>query len=341
MASAIEESTVAGEPHQQEQSTPDDSQVKVVYGRDEDGPSPTTAPVSNNLVMLSAVIFPFAGCVAAVIVTWMFGWMGWLYLGLLIGGCVLTELGITVAFHRLLSHKAYETTAPVKAFFTALGAMAVEGSPTIWCAVHRRHHQYSDLEGDPHSPHVHDGGWWNAMKGFAYAHTGWLFTKYWSHADAERYVPDLMRDPVVSFIHRKYYLFVLLSLALPAAIAGLVTWSWQGALLGFLWGGLVRTFLSHHITWSINSVCHVFGRRDFKSADLSTNNWLFALLGVGEGWHNNHHAFPTSACFGLKWWQFDLGWVVIRSLQMVGLAWDVRVPDAATQQAKAIKPAAA
>jgi stearoyl-CoA desaturase (delta-9 desaturase) len=299
---------------------------------------PTADPstVGHRAVMLIAVVAPFVGLGVAIYVTWLMGFMGWLYVSLLLGGCLASLLGITVSYHRLLSHRSFETVAPVRAFFTALGAMSIEGSPIRWTAVHRRHHQYSDNEGDPHSPHVHDGGVWNVIKGFCYAHTGWLFTEYWSDADTKRYVPDLYRDPVLVFMSNYYYLFVILSIAIPMAIAGAVTGTWQGAVLGALWGGLVRVFVAHHITWSINSVCHVFGSRDFHSEDWSTNNAICALLAGGEGWHNNHHAFPSSARFGLRWYQFDLGWCVIRSLEACGLAWNVKQPSAEQIAAKAV-----
>jgi stearoyl-CoA desaturase (delta-9 desaturase) len=215
-----------------------------------------------------------------------------------------------------------------------LGALSVEGSPLVWCAVHRRHHEYSDLPGDPHSPHLHGAGWWNSLRGLWFAHTGWLFTGYWSSPDLKRYVPDLLDDPALVAVDRLYYLWVLTSLAVPTAIGGLATWSWQGALLGLVWGGLVRIFVTHHITWSINSICHVFGRREFDVPDDSRNNWLCGLLGLGEGWHNSHHAFPTSARHGLGWWQFDASWLTIRGMELVGLAWNVRLPSERSIAAK-------
>jgi stearoyl-CoA desaturase (delta-9 desaturase) len=216
----------------------------------------------------------------------------------------------------------------------ALGALAIEGSPLIWCAVHRKHHQLSDEPGDPHSPHLHGKGWWNALHGFVFAHTGWLFTQYWQRPKLERFVPDLVADPLLMKIDRLYYLWVLASLAIPAAIGGLLTWSWAGAGLGFLWGGLVRIFFTHHVTWSINSVCHIFGMREYDAGDDSRNNVIFGILAHGEGWHNNHHAFPTSARHGLRWWQFDSSWLVIRTMQMLGLAWNVRLPSQRSLDAK-------
>ena len=305
--------------------------VEPVRDKDHDlEPEPTRGPsnMRHKVAMLIAVFAPLVGVGIGIYVSWLAGFMGWLYLGLLVGGAFFTLLGITVSYHRLLSHRSYDCVAPMRLLFTALGAMAIEGSPIRWAAVHRRHHQFSDQEGDPHSPHLHEGGFWNAVKGFYYGHMGWLFTEFWSDADMKRYVPDLFRDPICRSISNSYYLFVILSIAIPMAIAGLVTMSWSGAVLGALWGGLVRVFLAHHITWSVNSVCHVFGSREFKSDDHSTNNAVCAILGVGEGWHNNHHAFPNSAKFGLRWYQFDMGWLIINTAKKLGLAWNVKEPSA-------------
>ena len=285
-------------------------------------------------MMLVAVILPLLGTAAAIAWMWQYGFMGWLYLGLMVGGWYLTGMGITIGFHRLLTHRSFESKPFVRWFWTAAGAMAVEGSPLVWCAIHRRHHQLSDHEGDPHSPHLHDGGFWNMLKGMWHAHTGWLFNEYWEPPKFERYVPDLTRDKIVMHIDRWYFTYVIASLIIPTAIAGLVTMSWTGALLGFIWGGLVRMLVTQHITWSINSVCHVFGGREFESGDLSTNNLIFGYVAHGEGWHNNHHAFPTSARHGLRWWQFDASWVVIRSMQMLGWVWNVKVPSERTMELK-------
>lgn len=161
-----------------------------------------------------------------------------------------------------------------------------------------------------------------------------MFTSYWTSPDLERYVPDLRSESLLRRVDRMYYLWVIASLAIPTLIGGLVDWSLKGAALGLLWGGLVRIFVTHHITWSINSICHVFGQRAYQSADQSTNNVVCGILGLGEGWHNNHHAFPTSARHGLSWWQFDVSWLVIRSMQAVGLAWNVRVPSAKAMSAR-------
>jgi stearoyl-CoA desaturase (delta-9 desaturase) len=184
----------------------------------------------------------------------------------------------------------------------------------------------SDQPGDPHSPHLHGSGLWNSLRGLWFAQTGWLFTGYWTSPELQRYVPDLLAERSLVVVDKLYYLWVIASLAIPTLLGGLATWSWEGALLGLIWGGLVRIFITHHITWSINSICHVFGRRDFEAGDDSRNNPLCGIFALGEGWHNNHHAFPTSARHGLAWWQFDLSWLVIRAMQVLGLAWNVRLP---------------
>jgi stearoyl-CoA desaturase (delta-9 desaturase) len=301
-----------------------------------DDAGPPVATTKQKIIMTCAVVFPFLGCLLAIGLMWNYGWMGWPYLLMLIGGWIFTTLGITVGFHRLLTHRSFETYRWVRAFWTMLGALSVEGEPLIWCAVHRRHHGHSDQEGDPHSPNLEGPGVWAALRGFWHGQVGWLFTGYWSFPDFEKYIPDLTRDRLLMWVNRNYYLFVLLSLLLPACAGYAVeAWfgdgsrtPWFGAFLGFLWGGLVRIFFTHHVTWSINSVCHLFGRRHFRSDDHSTNNWLCAFLSMGEGWHNNHHAFPTSARHRLLWYQFDLSWLVIRAMSAVGLAWNVKLPTA-------------
>jgi stearoyl-CoA desaturase (delta-9 desaturase) len=288
---------------------------------------PAAPPPADQFAMLVAVLLPFLGTVAAAVLLGTHGWISWLHVGLLIGGWLLTGLGITIGFHRLLTHRGFETYPLVRAFWMAMGALAIEGSPLVWCAIHRRHHERSDQPGDPHSPQLHGGGWSATLRGLWNAQVGWLFAGYWSDPQLQRYVPDLLAEPLLVRVDRFYYLFVLISLAIPTAIAGLVGGSWQAALMGLLWGGLVRVFLTHHITWSINSICHVFGSRMFRTGDGSTNNLLCGILGLGEGWHNNHHAFPTSARHGLAWWQFDASWLVIRMMQACRLAWDVKVPS--------------
>jgi stearoyl-CoA desaturase (Delta-9 desaturase) len=238
----------------------------------------------------------------------------------------LTGLGITVGFHRLLTHRAFKTKTWVKATFAALGSAAIEGPVSAWVADHRKHHAFADREGDPHSPHVdHGHGLKGALKGLFHAHVGWLFI-HTQRGSKERYAPDLLKDPVISFIDRTFLLWVLVGLAVPFLLGWAIGGSIATGLTGLLWGGLIRMLVLHHVTYSINSICHVFGRRDFETDDQSRNVFWLAPLSFGESWHNGHHAFPTSARHGLKPWQFDISAGVIRILEMLGLAWDVQRP---------------
>lgn len=281
------------------------------------------ASVLMRIALLLAVILPFLGLVAAIVLLWGHGF-SWVQLGLLVGMYLLTILGVTVGFHRLFTHRAFETTRPIQIILTILGSMTVEGPLFKWVAMHRRHHQYSDSPGDPHSPHLHGRGVLGVFRGMWHAHLGWLF-----EADGpglNRYVGDLQPDRTLRTVSALFPLWVGLGLLAPTALGGLLTGTWWGALLGFIWGGLARIFLVHHVTWSINSVCHLWGRQPFRSRDQSRNNVLFGILGLGEGWHNNHHAFPTSARHGLRWWQIDLSYLVIRGLSAMRLAWKVRLP---------------
>ena len=295
------------------------------------------ASLGHKLLIGATVFGPVVGLVLAIVLMWQNGFMGWLYLGLMLGGMALTGLGITIGYHRLVSHRAFDTYGWNRAFWMFCGALAVEGSPIAWCAVHRKHHQHSDHDGDPHSPHLHEGGWKNVIKGFVHSHFGWLFAQAWSDELIGKYAPDMQSQPLSRMMHRYYGWIVLAALFLPGVIAGLVTQTWTGFWLGVLWGGVIRMFVNHHITWSINSICHIFGSRDFKSNDDSRNNLLMGILAYGEGWHNNHHAFPTSARHGLKWWQFDMSWLVIRTMQACGLVWNVRVPSQRALESKRIR----
>jgi stearoyl-CoA desaturase (Delta-9 desaturase) len=238
---------------------------------------------------------------------------------------LLTGVGVTVGFHRLLTHRSFETSAPMRAALAALGSAAVEGPVIEWVANHRKHHQFSDQPGDPHSPHVEHGpGWRGALAGLFHAHVGWIFNGD-DMASEERYAKDLLRDPVVRFIDRTFVLWALAGLAFPFGLGVALSGSIAGGLTALLWGGAVRLFLLHHATFSINSLCHFFGSRRFRTDDESRNvSWL-ALPTLGEAWHNNHHAFPTSARHGLRWWQLDPSAWLIGALERVGLVWSVVV----------------
>jgi stearoyl-CoA desaturase (delta-9 desaturase) len=272
---------------------------------------------------LGAVILPFLGLVAAIVLLWTRGFH-WIELALLLGMYGLTGLGITVGFHRLFTHRSFETNVVVKFVLAVLGSMAVQAPLLKWVAQHRRHHQHSDTPDDPHSPHHQGLGLLGLVRGFWHAHIGWAFEP--DTAGLGRCVQDLRQSGALRVASALFPAWVALGLLLPAALGGLLTWSWAGALMGLLWGGLVRICLVHHVTWSVNSVCHLWGGRPFRTADRSRNNFVFGVLALGEGWHNNHHAFPTSARHGLRWWQVDMSYWVIRALALLGLAWKVRLP---------------
>lgn len=275
------------------------------------------------LATLLAVIVPFLGLVAAIVFLWGRGF-SLVDLSLLLSMYVLTIVGITVGFHRLFTHRAFETSRLVQFLLAALGSMAVQGPLFQWVALHRRHHQYADQEGDPHSPHLQGRGLFGVLRGLWHAHLGWFFQP--DPPNLPHYVQDLRQSRALRIASALFPVWVLAGLLIPAAVGGLVTASWTGALLGLLWGGLARIFLVHHVTWSVNSLCHCWGGRPFASNDHSRNNAVFGVLGLGEGWHNNHHAFPTSARLGLKWWQIDVGYWVIYGLALCRLAWSVRLP---------------
>ena len=239
---------------------------------------------------------------------------------------VFTGLGITVGFHRLFTHRSFEVATPIKAALAIGGSMAVQGSVIDWVATHRRHHAYADQYGDPHSPHlVQDSGIKGVMKGLFHAHMGWFFKP--ESTVNERWAPDLLEDRTLVRIDRAFPRLLLVTFLLPPLIGGLVTWSLWGAVTAFIWGSLVRIFVLHHVTWGINSICHFFGEQPFRSRDESTNNWPLSLLSFGESWHNNHHAFPTSARHGLLRGQLDPSWRFIRTLEVLKLARNVRLPS--------------
>lgn len=286
---------------------------------------------AQRITMLLITTIPLVGVVAAVVLLWGRG-ISAVDLGLLLGFYVVAGLGITVGFHRLFTHQSFKAPTAVRVALAVAGSLAIQGSVTDWVATHRRHHAYSDRPGDPHSPHVDaEGGTMGILRGLWYAHVGWLFAP--DVTVVEAWAPDLLRDRAVVRVARAFPWLVLASFALPALLGGLITGTLMGAVTGLIWGGLVRIFLLHHVTWSINSICHVFGTRPFESHDEARNNVAMALLGFGEGWHNAHHAFPASARHGLRWWEFDTSYLVIRSLSLVGLARDIKVPTP-TQQAR-------
>jgi len=278
-------------------------------------------------VALVTVLVPLIGAATASALAWRAGYVRALDLWLCLALSVLTILGVTVGFHRLFTHRSFETSRGVQWFLGALGSMSAQGPLILWVAVHRLHHHRSDRDGDPHSPNLHRGSLGGVLSSLWHAHVGWMLNP--QLVNWVRYAPDLVKDETAFRIHVQYPLLVLSGLVLPALVGGLASGTLAGAWTAFLWGGLVRMLLVHHVTWSINSLCHVAGERTFRLNDRSTNNWLFGLLALGEGWHNNHHAFPWSARHGLAWWQLDLSYLFIRALEAAGLAWGVRCPTSA------------
>lgn len=273
--------------------------------------------------LLLGILIPPVALLVAMYLSWNRGF-GVVDLCLLVGMYLLTGFGITIGFHRYFSHKSFDAPRPVVFILGLCGSMAMQGPIFWWVATHRCHHQHSDHDLDPHSPYAPGGHGW--LRGFWHAHMGWLFKP--STEPVERYVPDLKKDPMLRWLDTHFLGLTFLGLAIPTVIGGLVTWSWFGAFTGLLWGGLIRILVEHHATWSVNSICHIWGSQPYNSKDESRNNAIVGVIALGEGWHNNHHAFPTSARHGLKWWQFDSSWMIIRTLQAFGLVTNVRVPSA-------------
>lgn len=300
---------------------------------DDGGPgSPAPMPLSTRLVTLVAVLLPLAGLIVGLAVTWGWGF-SWLHFGILLGVYIASGLGITIGYHRLFTHKAFTTDRVTQSILAILGSMAVQGPLLRWVATHRCHHQHSDREHDPHSPHTHDcAGKFALLRGLWRAHIGWLFKPL--SRDLERYIPDLRDNKLLRTLSALFPLWVLLGLLIPGLLGWAIGGSWLDGLLGVLWGGLVRILLVHHITWSINSVCHIWGTRPFKNRDESRNNAIFGVLAFGEGWHNNHHAFPTSARHGLRWWELDVSFIIIWMMSKLRLASNVRLPSPSRVAAK-------
>jgi stearoyl-CoA desaturase (delta-9 desaturase) len=268
-----------------------------------------------------AVVIPFAAILAAVVLLWNQA-VSARDLAILLVMYLPIGFGVTIGFHRLLTHRAFATNKPLQYLFAVLGTASVQGPVIAWVADHRKHHAHTDEEGDPHSPHGHGPGLLGVLSGLWHAHTGWLFNEH-GRADWNKYAADLMDDPGMKLINRLFPLIVLASLAIPFAAGWALGGTLAAALTALLWGGLVRVFLLHHVTWSINSICHFSGSRRFEVEDESTNVFWLALPSLGESWHHNHHAFPRSAVHGLKPWEVDISSLVIAGMEKAGLAWNV------------------
>ncbi|MBI4203366.1 MAG: acyl-CoA desaturase [Chloroflexi bacterium] len=262
-------------------------------------------------LIISMVVGPLLATAYAVYLSWN-GLVALQDLALLAVMYTLVAFGVTVGYHRYVTHESFQANRVIKYALIILGCMSLEGAPIAWAANHRMHHAYSDREGDLHSPHHAK----NMVLGFFHAHMGWLLEG--RQADVNKWAKDLLDDKELVFLNKTAWLWFALSLLIPFAIGG---WT------GLLWGGIVRIFLTHHVTWSVNSVCHIFGQRPFKTKDESSNHWLVGLLAFGEGGHNTHHASPRSARHGLYWYHFDLSWQLIRLLAKLRLAWNVYTLD--------------
>ena len=264
-----------------------------------------------SIVVIAMVIGPLVATGYAIYLGWN-GLVDWGDMALLGVMYTLVAFGVTIGYHRFVTHDSFKAHRAIKFALVILGCMSLEGAPITWAANHRKHHAFSDREGDLHSPHLSR----NIILGFFHAHVGWLIEG--KQADPDLWARDLVEDRDLVFLQRTTLVWFLLSLAIPFLIGG---WT------GLLWGGLVRVFLTHHVTWSVNSVCHVLGTKPFKTKDQSGNQWLVGLLAFGEGGHNTHHASPRSARHGLYWWHFDMSWVMIQLMGKLGLAHDVYALD--------------
>lgn len=269
------------------------------------------------------LLIPFLALVAAVPLMWGWG-VGWADLTIAAVFFTVSTLGITVGYHRHFTHGAFKANRPLRIALAIMGAMAAQGSVIGWVADHRRHHAFSDRDGDPHSPWLFGTSPAALARGFWHAHMGWLFGR--DRTNIDRFAPDLAADPDIRMVDRLFPLWVSLSVLLPAVLGGVITLSWSGALTGFLWAGLARVAFQHHVTWSVNSICHMIGDRPYQSRDRSANFWPLAILSMGESWHNSHHADPTSARHGVRRGQIDISARLIWMFEKLGWATHVRWP---------------
>jgi len=269
------------------------------------------------------LIVPFLALIAAVPFAWGWG-LGWTDIGIAVGFYIVSSLGVTVGYHRYFTHGAFKAKRPLRVALALAGSLASQGSVVAWVADHRRHHAFSDREGDPHSPWLFGTSPAAIAKGFWHAHMGWLFGR--DKTNAERFAPDLLADKDIQLVDMLFVPMTIVTLALPAILGGLITMSWWGAVTALFWAGFVRVGFLHHITWSVNSICHMIGDRPFVSRDRASNFWPLALLSMGESWHNSHHADPTGARHGVMRGQIDISARVIWIFEKLGWATNVRWP---------------
>ncbi|WP_205323766.1 acyl-CoA desaturase [Glycomyces sp. YM15] len=295
---------------------------------DKAGPRPIHGDVRDagrqSLIYLFLLV-PMAALAAAVPLAWTTGLLSWTDIGIAVGFYLLTLHGVTVGFHRLFTHGSFRPNRPVKIALAILGSMAVQGPLITWVADHRRHHAFSDKEGDPHSPWLFGTSSLALTRGFWHAHMGWMFQPR-NTSNEERFAPDLRRDRDLVMVDNLFWVWTVATFFLPAVLGGLITMSWTGALTAFFWASLVRVSALHHATWSTNSICHMIGERPFKSRDKAANFWPLALLSGGESWHNSHHADPTCARHGVRRGQIDTSARIIWFLERAGWASDVKWP---------------
>lgn len=296
-------------------------------------PSPRTLKLERRITLV-VTILPFLGAAIGVPLLWGKGVRA-LDLTLFFVFYVISGMGVTVGFHRMLTHRSFDAVKPVRVGLSVAGSMALQGPVIRWVADHRRHHAYADKPGDPHSPHLDEHeGVKGIISGLWHAHTGWMFNN--EKTNIRKFAPDLVADPAIRKVDRLFPVIALTSLFLPGLIGLVVTRTLIGGLTALVWGGLARIFFLHHVTWSINSICHFYGTRPFKSPDQSTNNWIMALVSFGEGWHNSHHAFPTSYKHGLEPGQFDPSAWTITAMQKLGLARNIKRPTPEQMEAKRV-----
>ncbi|MEX5631266.1 acyl-CoA desaturase [Parafrankia sp. FMc2] len=310
---------------------PDSSTSSTPAGRHTIAPSSLARARGEQVVLVTTILIPFLALVAAVPLLWG-RWISWRDVILAAVMYAITGHGITIGFHRYFTHRGFKTSRPVRAALAIAGNMAIEGPVIRWVADHRRHHAFSDADGDPHSPWRYGTGSVALARGLWHAHIGWLFDV--EQTDQRRYAPDLLDDPMIVRISRSFALCAFVSLALPAVVGGLWGGSFEAAVQAFFWASLVRVALLHHVTWSVNSICHVMGSRPYRSRDHSGNVWPLALLSMGESWHNLHHAEPTSARHGVRPWQVDTSFYGIKLMESLRLVRDVRWPDPARLESK-------
>jgi stearoyl-CoA desaturase (Delta-9 desaturase) len=267
---------------------------------------------------------PFLGLIVAIVLLWNQA-IGPLQLGLMVALYVITCLGVTMGYHRMFTHRAFEASRAFRAIIAVIGSMAVQGPLITWVADHRKHHTFTDIEGDPHSPHLSGPGFWGGVKGLWHAHIGWLFETVGT-ADKQRFAADLIKDRLLRSVDKLFWLWATMSFLIPFALGWIIGGGIGTAITTVLWAGFVRVFFLHHVTWSVNSICHFFGRRRFNVDDESRNVFWLAPLSMGEAWHHNHHAFPTSAFHGLRLWEriADPTGLVIALCEKLGLVWDVK-----------------